>query len=203
MKRLLPFLLIGSVLPVLAQSLSAPSPKLDVAVKRVQAGAQHGFEVAASGLVQAAPAAVWKTLTTYERMPEFVPNLESTRVLARSENQAIVEQFGSARFLFFRKAIRLVVRVTEVPMSAIDIALVSGDLTHYEAHWELVTLAETGGTRINYRGTIVPDFYIPGMLGASIVREDVTHMMEALLARLDQGTDRTKERIPSPTQTPR
>jgi ribosome-associated toxin RatA of RatAB toxin-antitoxin module len=197
MKPVLLLLMIGSALPALAQS-----QRLEVAVKRINAGAQHGFEVSASGAAQASPAAVWKILTAYERMPDFVPNMASSRVLDREDNEAIVEQIGSARFLFIRKPIHLVVRVTEVPLTNIDIALVSGNMKHYEAHWELIPLPETegapGGTRILYRGKIVPDFYVPGLVGASVIGDDVRHMMEAVLARLDR--DRATERTPAPTK---
>lgn len=197
MKPVLLLLMIGSALPALAAA-----PQLDVVVKRFEAGAQHGFEVSASGVAQASPATVWKILTAYERMPEFVPNMLSSRVLARGENETIVEQLGSTRFLFIRKAIRLVVRVTEVPPSHIDITLVSGDMKHYEAHWELIPLPDAGsnpgGTRILYRGKIVPDFYVPGMLGDSVIGDDVRSMMEAVLVRLDQDSDRAPERTPPP-----
>jgi ribosome-associated toxin RatA of RatAB toxin-antitoxin module len=161
-------------------------PKLEVSVKRVELDALHMYEVESSGTVQAAPAAVWKILTNYERMNEFVPDLESCKVLSRNGNEAIVEQFGTARFLFMERSIHLVVRATETPMSTIDIALISGDMKHYESHWELVPVPETGGTRILYSGKLIPNFYVPGMLGAKMIKADISRMMAAVLVRLDK-----------------
>ncbi|HAT29953.1 MAG TPA: cyclase/dehydrase [Janthinobacterium sp.] len=163
----------------------AEAAKLEVAVRRLDLDGLHMYEVESSGTVQAPPATVWRVLTSYDRMNEFVPDLASCRVLSRSGNEAIVEQFGIARFLFMSKSIHLIVRATENQPTSIDIALISGDMKHYESHWELVPLPETGGTRILYTGKLMPNFYVPGILGAQMVRGDVERMMGAVLARLD------------------
>jgi len=177
--------LVLCLLLVCAPPAMAQLSKLEVTVKRVDVGDMHVFEVVSSGEVHAAPAAVWKILTNYERMPEFVPDLKTTKVLSRSGNRAVIEQYGTARFLFLRRAIQLVVQATEEPMSAIDINLVSGDMKVYNCRWELVP-TETGGTRILYTGKLVPKFYVPGMLGANIIRSDIERMMHAVLERLEK-----------------
>jgi len=174
------------------QKLDPPKidpPKLDVSVRRVEQDSMHVYEVDATGTVQAPPAIVWKVLTTYERMDEFVPDLESCKVLSRNGNEVIVEQFGTARFLFMSRSIHLVVRATETPMTSIDIALISGDMKHYESHWELIPVPETGGTRIVYSGKLAPNFYVPGILGSKMIRGDIERMMGAVLTRLDSKRD--------------
>lgn len=175
-------LLLCCPLPLLAQV-----GKPEVLVKRVTAGDDNLFDVAASGTVHAAPEVVWKILTDYERMPEFVPDMHKSKVVSRYGNLAVVEQYGEARFLFFKRPIYLVVNVTEQPISTIDIALVTGDMKTYTCRWELVPIPETGGTRIVYTGKLVPKFYVPGMLGSNIIRSDIEKMMAAVLARLDRA----------------
>lgn len=185
LKRLLLCLLLGgalSALPAMAQS-GAPA----VTVKRSHIDAGRVFEVAASGTVQAPPDVVWKILTSYEHMPEFVPDMHISRVLSRSGNDVVVEQFGVARFLFIRRPIHLVVQVTEQPMSSVDISLIDGDMKYYTCRWEFTPIAETGGTHIAYTGKMVPKFYVPGMLGENIIRADIARMMAAVLARIDRG----------------
>lgn len=176
--------LFSFAMPAMAQL-----PKLEVAVKRVDMGEQHVFDVTASGAVNASPAAVWKILTDYDRMAEFVPDLKTTKVLSRSGNKVVVEQYGVARFLFFKRSIHLVVNVLEEPMTSIEIGLVNGDMKVYACRWELVPVPETGGTRILYSGKLVPKFYVPGMLGANIIRSDIERMMKAVLERLDRPAD--------------
>ncbi len=141
----------------------------------------------ASGQVAAAPAAVWKILTDYESMSEFVPDLRSNKVLSRLGNRVVVEQHGEASFLFFRHDIHLVVEVTEEPISQLDIVILRGDMKVYNCRWQLVPVPETGGTRIVYSGKLVPKFYVPSMLGANLIRSDVERMMAAVLARIDRA----------------
>ena len=178
--RLFLLLLLVLTLPAMAQ----PS-KPEVSVKRLDAAGAQVFEVTAGGTVKASPEAVWKVLTDYEAMPEFVPDLEKTKVLSRTGNRVIIEQAGVARFLFLSRAIHLVVQAEEEPMSAIDITLVNGDMKVYNCRWEITPLPD-GGTRIAYSGKLVPKFYVPGMLGSNLIRRDIERMMTAVLQRLDQ-----------------
>ena len=185
MKRLFLCLLMLCAVPATALAQAIRLDKLKVEVKRIEVDGQRMYEVDASGSVQAPPASVWKTLTTYERMHEFVPDLSSCRVLSRNGNEVIIEQQGMARFLFMNHAIRLVVRATETPFTAIDIALISGDMRHYESRWNLYPIPETGGTRIVFSSRLMPGFYVPGMLGTTMIRGDIERMMGAVMARID------------------
>lgn len=157
----------------------------EVTAKRAEVAGEAVFEVVASVTVRASPASVWKVLTDYERMPEFVPDLEMTRVLSRSGNRAVLEQGGRVRFMFLSRAVNLTVQVQEDPMSSIAITLVSGDMKTYDCHWQLVPLPD-GGTRVDYSGRMVPRFYVPAILGSGLMRRDVTRMMQAVQHRLDQ-----------------
>lgn len=198
--RFLLFLLFGVAAPVvMAQAPKLELPKLEVSVNRVDAEAQHMYEVDATATVAAPLPRVWRVLTSYERMSEFVPDLESCKVLSRNGNEVIIEQFGVARFLFMSRAIHLIVRATEQPMSSIDISLISGDMKHYESRWELIPVPETGGTKIVYSGRLVPNFYVPGILGANMIRSDIQHMMGAVVARIERREDATRRGGLAPT----
>jgi len=185
MKRLFLCLLMLCAVPATALAQAIRLDKLKVEVKRIEVDGQRMYEVDASGSVQAPPASVWKTLTTYERMHEFVPDLSACRILSRNGNEVILEQQGMARFLFMNHAIHLVVRATETPLTSIDIALISGDMRHYESRWNLYPIPETGGTRIVFSSRLMPGFYVPGMLGTTMIRGDIERMMAAVLARID------------------
>jgi ribosome-associated toxin RatA of RatAB toxin-antitoxin module len=188
MKQFLLYLLLGLMAPAsaLAQGSRTDAPKAMVEVRRETQDTMTMYVVDASGVVQASLPAVWRILTGYDRMEEFVPDLASCRVLSRNGNEVIIEQFGHARLLFVSKSIHLIVRATEQPMSSIDISLISGDMKHYESRWELVPMPETGGTRIIYSGKMAPNFYVPGILGTNIIRSDIERMMNAVLARIDR-----------------
>ncbi|MYM71670.1 cyclase/dehydrase [Duganella sp. FT109W] len=194
--RFLVFLLLGVTAPVMAQAPKLELPKLEVSVNRVDHDGQHMYEVDATGTVAAPLPKVWRILTGYDRMAEFVPEMESSKVLSRNGGEVIIEQFGVARFLFMSRTIHLIVRAVEQPMSSIDISLISGDMKHYEARWELVPVPETGGTKIIYHGKLLPNFYVPSLLGSKMVRNDIERMMNAVLARLDRRDAPRVEAIP-------
>ncbi|MET0858127.1 MAG: SRPBCC family protein [Telluria sp.] len=173
-------LMMAAALPAMAR------PALDVSVARLDGADGKVYQISARGEVAAAPGAVWRILTDYERMAEFVPDLHRTRVISRSGDEAVIEQFGEARLLFLRREIRLVVQVREQPISQIDISLVDGDMKVYRCTWKLVPVPETGGTRVFYSGTVAPKFYVPGMLGSNLIRGDIETMMTAVMKRLDR-----------------
>ncbi|WP_158590496.1 SRPBCC family protein [Noviherbaspirillum cavernae] len=157
-------------------------------VSRASKDGHTFFEISAKGFVQAAPQQAWRVLTGYERLPEFVPNLRSSKLVARNGNEVILEQESTAGFLFVAQGIHLVLRVTEQPYSAIDIAMVDGDMKHYSARWELTPVEQNGvaGTRITYAGTMEPGFFILPIVGDMVVEKDVKEMMNAVAAEIDR-----------------
>jgi ribosome-associated toxin RatA of RatAB toxin-antitoxin module len=166
------------------------APAFALNVERVDgaggAGSGKVYRIASSATVAAAPAAVWRILTDYNHMADYVPDLDSARVLSRDGDKVVVEQVGAARFLFFSHAIRLVVQVHEQAPDRLDVSLVEGDMKVYHSSWELHPVAGAAGTRVTYNATLAPNFYVPGMVGKSLVRKDIANMMAAVLARLER-----------------
>jgi ribosome-associated toxin RatA of RatAB toxin-antitoxin module len=176
-------LLLAFALP--AWSVAMAAPALDLTVEQVD-GSDGGkaYQIASSGTVAATPAAVWRILTDYNHMADYVPDLKSAKIVSRNGDKVIIDQLGAARFFFFSRPIHLVVQVHEQAPNKLDVSLVDGDMKVYRCSWEL--RQADGGTRVLYNATIEPKFYVPGMVGASMVRKDIGRMMSAVLARLDR-----------------
>jgi ribosome-associated toxin RatA of RatAB toxin-antitoxin module len=158
-------------------------------VKHVTKNDQSFFEIAVRRFVRASPQQAWRVLTDYERLPKFVPNLQSSKVISREGNEILLEQNSEAGFLFISQNIHLVVRVTEQPHSTIDVTLVSGDLKHYAARWEISPAAADGvdGACIAYSGEMEPNFFVPPLVGEAVVERDVKMMVEAVAAEIGKG----------------
>jgi ribosome-associated toxin RatA of RatAB toxin-antitoxin module len=188
--RIAHILLFGCALFVWGPAPAAAqpgAPRFELNVERVEgAKGEQAYQIRSSGAVAATPAVVWRILTDYNHLADYLPNLNSTRVVSRDGDRVIVEQFGTARFLFFSQAIRLVVQVQERSPDRIDISLIDGDMKVYRATWELSPLAGATGTRVVYNATIVPKFEVPGIVGTNVVRKDIAEMMAAVLLRLDR-----------------
>jgi ribosome-associated toxin RatA of RatAB toxin-antitoxin module len=178
-------LLLAFALPAWSSAVAAPL--LDLTVEQVD-GSDGGkaYQISSSGTVAATPAAVWRILTDYNHMADYVPDLKSAKIVSRSGDKVIIDQLGAARFFFFSRPIHLVVQVHEQAPNKLDVSLVDGDMKVYRCSWELIQAGAAGGTKILYNATIEPKFYVPGMVGASMVRKDIGRMMSAVLARLDR-----------------
>lgn len=186
-RRLLLALAVACVplAPALAQE-DPPNNVSGVTVKRMHKDEQAFFKMDAAGFARATPQQVWQVLTDYESLPQFVPNLSSSKIVSRSEKEIILEQNGKAGFLFLTRNVHITVRVVEQPFSAVDIALVKGDMKHYMARWEFAPFTQNGisGTRIIYAATMEPDFFVPPLIASSLVQEDVRRTMEAVIAEI-------------------
>lgn len=164
----------------------------DISVVMNHAKGYPLFVVTAKMTANAGIARSWKVLTDYDRLAEFVPNLSSSQVLSSEGNERVVTQNGFARFLFIRQNIDLVLHVTEQPMEAIDIRLVSGNMREYQARWELQAMSpmrqpgDDGRTRISYAGIIAPGFYVPTLFGATLMKSDLRNMLNAVKAEMEK-----------------
>lgn len=155
---------------------------------RVHGNGQAFFEVTASAVVRATPQQAWDTLTDYDRLPAFVPDLRASKLVSRNGRIVMVEQRSHAGFLFVTQSVRMRLRVEETPLSAIDVTLVEGNMQHYAAHWKLAAEATDGipGTRVDFHCAIEPDFFVPPLLGRPIVQAYVTKMLEAVMAEIER-----------------
>jgi ribosome-associated toxin RatA of RatAB toxin-antitoxin module len=178
-------LLDGAHLPLQAQQTRS-SDGIAVAVNRGHKDGLSYFNVHAAGFSPATPQQTWRVMTDYARLPEFVPNLSSTRVIARKGNEVVIEQNGTAGFWFIQRKVRLVARIIEQPISAVDLTFVDGDMKLYTARWELAPSMQNGmgGTLITYTATMEPDFFVPPLVGQLVVQTDVRRTMAAIIAEV-------------------
>jgi len=155
---------------------------------RVVRNGEPLFEVTAIGFVHAPPEQAWKVLTDYARLPEFVPDLVSVRVLSRNGNAVRIEQMSSAGFLFLSQTIRLVLQIEESPPSTIDVALVEGDMRRYDTHWDLEPVGHDGatGTRVTFSGVMEPKFFVPPLFGRAIMEANLKRTVEAVVAEIER-----------------
>jgi ribosome-associated toxin RatA of RatAB toxin-antitoxin module len=120
----------------------------------------------------------WRVLTGYEHYAEFIPDLKSSRVLARSGNTAIVEQKGEAGFFFYHFPLEVTFSVTEIPDNTVSSRAISG--TFREMIGTYVLTETQGGVRLVYTGRLVPTFTLPPLIGVPAVRAAVERQFLAL-----------------------
>ena len=134
--------------------------------------------VQAEAQLDASLETAWQVLTDYEHYAEFIPDLKSSRVLARSGNTAIVEQKGEAGFFFYHFPLEVTFSVTEIPGNTVSSRAISG--TFREMIGTYVLTETRAGVRLVYTGRLVPSFTLPPLVGVPAVRAAVERQFLAL-----------------------
>jgi ribosome-associated toxin RatA of RatAB toxin-antitoxin module len=142
--------------------------------------------VEASAEVSVEPERAWQTVTDYEGLPGFIPDMESSRVLSRQGNRVVVEQKGSAGLLLLRRAIEVRLDVEEEPYRSVTSRAVAGSFRRFEGRYELSPTP--AGTRFVYSGTIEPQFWVPAFLETAAVRRAVARQFEAMVLEIERRT---------------
>lgn len=170
----------------------------DVVVERTQ-GMLH---VDASVLAEAPPAACYEVLTDFERLPEFVPGMRSSRVVSQPGEMLRVEQVGVTGPALFGITVRTTLGLSLLPPGPgregrIDFSSQGGNLRQMYGAW--LVREDKAGCRIAYRATIEPDFPVPPLVGTWLMRSQINGQLEAI-AR--EAKRRAELADPAPTERP-
>lgn len=150
-------------------------------------------EVRAHALLDASVALVWQVISDYERLPQFVPGIKRSVVVARNGNRVTVEQSGEARFAFLAFPIEVRLDVVEWPFEWIVSHAVSGNVKRMSGRYEIHPEAARGGVLLRYAGAIEPAFELPPILGVAALRWTIEQQFEAMVHEILR---RAAERLP-------
>jgi ribosome-associated toxin RatA of RatAB toxin-antitoxin module len=147
---------------------------------------RHGdsFEVAATALIQAEVADAWKVVTDYDRLSEFIPGLQESKVVSRKGFNVVVDQSGEARMLFFRFPMRVRLAITESPQGRILAKAIAGNFKQMEGVYSLE--ARGKGMQLRYEGSFTPDFEFPPFLGTLVVRSNLEKRFAAMVREIEK-----------------
>jgi ribosome-associated toxin RatA of RatAB toxin-antitoxin module len=163
-------------------------------------GSQYGVEAAASpsssdvrveqsgdriivrarAEVDADAGTIWSTLSDYDRLAQFLPDMSSSRTISRDGSEAIVEQKGSAGLGLIRQRFTTLLAVKEIPQHSISMSSVGGDFKLFDARYDIVPLA-SHRSRIVYDATIIPDVSLPLFITLPIMRATISTQFAALV----------------------
>jgi Polyketide cyclase / dehydrase and lipid transport len=153
----------------------------------------NAVHVKASALLDAEPSTVWKTLTEYDRLPDFIPDMFLSKTLQRDGNKAVVQQNGRAGLGPFKFDFTLTLDVREEPMNAVFASALSGDFSVFESSYHLVHEGP-GLIRLNYLSRIQPRSGIPPLVGVPVMQLSIQRQFDALVAQI--GRRATLDGVP-------
>ncbi len=179
------------LLAVAAGAVSGASPE-PITVEARRDG--DAVIVDAHALLHADLEIAWDVLTDYGRYAEFIPDLTSSRIVARSGETVIVEQKGQVGFFLFRFPMEVTLSVTEEPRTGIISRAIAGTFREMTGSYTLVR--DGDALRFTYSGRMVPDFLLPPLIGTAAVKAAVKKQFGALVKQMQtRGT--TPPKLPA------
>lgn len=88
-------------------------------------------------LVTSSRDTAWQVLTDYDSFENFLPNVDSSRLLETDGDRKIFEQINTIKTLIFRTEAQFRIAVTESYPQQIDFEAISGDLKTLKGSWLL------------------------------------------------------------------
>jgi ribosome-associated toxin RatA of RatAB toxin-antitoxin module len=168
--------------PFLLLALLVPAQAAEITVNATRNG--ETFRVEASAEFEGSLARAWQVLTDYGRFAEFVPDLQVSRILSREGGSVLVEQKGAARLLFWSYPMDVRLAVTEHPYERVESRSVSGNFREMQNAYTLE--ARSGQVQLRYTGRMVPDFYVPPLIGTLALQHSIETTFRALVHEMER-----------------
>jgi carbon monoxide dehydrogenase subunit G len=114
---------------------------------------------------------VWRIMTDYERLPRVSKIITESRVLKQEDaHRHRVGVTLEACIMIFCKTVKRVVDIVAKPQTEIVVTEDPAS-THFRSaveRWQVA--AEGPATRLNYSAEVVPNFFIPPLIGPPVVK---------------------------------
>lgn len=171
---------LRAALGVLACLLPALAAADDVSIATRRRG--EALEIEGRARLAAPVAVAWAVLTDYERLPRFIPGIVSSRVVARDGASLVLEQTGAIGVLFFSVPVEARLAVEETPYETISSRGLSGSFRALQGRYDLRPAGDA--TEFRYTGTIVPDTWLPAIVGDGVLAAHVEAQFRALVREI-------------------
>ena len=117
---------------------------------------------------------LWSVLTDYDRLSEFIPNLESSQVISRKDFKVDLKQVGSQEFFGFKFSAEVWLQLIEDrSMGVLKFHLIKGDFQRFEGSWKITKGANGQGNFLLYELTVQGCVGMPVALIEQRLRKDL------------------------------
>ncbi|KJH71602.1 SRPBCC family protein [Aliterella atlantica] len=136
---------------------------LDTVEVQIEPIAQRKRRISAKLLIPHPIEPIWRVLTNYEALADFIPNLAISRRIEHPTGGIRLEQVGTQRLLRFNFSARVVLDLEEKFPHEINFNLVEGDLKDFSGAWRLESDAQSNqfATNLSYTVCVLPKRTMP------------------------------------------
>ncbi len=132
----------------------------------------------------------WAVLTDYEGMPRFMDDLQESRVIERDGTRLRLVQRGVTRLGPFSFDYDVEREVVLEPGRAVHSRALRGNVKKLDM--KTFVEPEGTGTRIRFRAAMIPDFWVPPLVGARLIRARFERQFENLLKEMRRRAEAGK-----------
>lgn len=150
-----------------------------------------GVKVEASQVLQTDARTLWETLTDYNRLATFIPDMISSRIVSAPGAPKRVEQIADAGLFAFVMPDQVVLALEETPNSQIRFRAISGKLVSMTGEWRIV--GDAAPVTLWYHAHIVPLSPIPPLGSGFFVEDEVRARFEAVGREAERRTRETRK----------
>ncbi|MDZ8032354.1 MULTISPECIES: SRPBCC family protein [unclassified Nostoc] len=131
---------------------------------------------------------IWKVLTNYEALPDFLPNLAKSCLIEHPDGGIRLEQVGSQRLLNFNFCARVVLDLEECFPKTINFRMVEGDFKGFSGSWclEPYSFGESLGTNLSYTIQVWPKLTMPVGIIENRLSKDLRLNLLAIHQRVEE-----------------
>lgn len=172
-----PLVLFRRLAGLLLLSLLAHGAQAGQARVKVDSGLR-GVRVDASQVVYADAATLWNTITDYNRLAAFVPDMVSSRLVSAPGAPKRVEQIADAGLFAFIMPDRVVLAMEEQPGHSLQFRAVSGKVASMSGEWRIV--GERAPVTLYYRAHVLPLTPLPPLVSDYFIESEVRARFEAV-----------------------
>lgn len=168
----------------LARLLLALLAAVDPAVAETLEVERSGrvMQVQANIEVDAPAGLCYAVLADFDRLADFVPQLESSQTVSRPGEPLRLRQVGRTSVAFSDYVIDVTLAVTVDPPRRIDFTRVAGNLERMDGYWQVA--GDSNHCTIDYRAAIEPAFWVPPVIGPLLIRRQVERQLDGVVAEI-------------------
>jgi len=137
-----------------------------------------GITILATISVHTDPQTLWTTLTDYNRLTEFVPNLIVSRIVSAPGRPTQVEQKADSGLLSFVIPDHVVLAMEERPPGSIRFRAISGSVLAMNGEWRIEGHADP--VRLYYRARVLPMVPPPPLVSEGYIGDEIAMRLEAV-----------------------
>jgi ribosome-associated toxin RatA of RatAB toxin-antitoxin module len=166
-------------------SVQAAHTAQDVAVEAERQ--ENALAVNAHATLRAPLPVIWRTLTDYNHLANFIPGMRKSRVVERRGNTAIVEQAGEASVFIFRYPITVTLEADEHYPAMIGVRILNGNLRQLSGAYRIESVYGSPDEFVlRWRGVIEPDIPLPLFLNAPGLRDAVEDEFRGMVREIER-----------------